>query len=392
MPDAVLRSSFCRTLFGAFITLISLNIYGNGEQAEAAKAGKCAAIPQYVFGWQFVDEPCNFKPRGGTSTGNSTTKDLTPSPHWLKLQSEDKDKFERDRQAILAMSGYFRVGFDFIETMGFTENYTPAAPYRSWGTEMVIVVDNEPEFISLQHIMVMYFVGEDGTISEPMVMKHWRQDWEYEKPSEFVYTGNNVWRKHELTGQDIEGTWSQSVYQVDDSPRYESHGKWQHKGNRSEWISELTWRPLPRRESSVRQDYQILEGINKHIILPDGWVQEEENYKLVINETGKPASQAPYLAKELGIARYERIKDHDFTPGEAYWEATSSFWRNVREVWSSLIADNTSIEINKQADGKFMFMPFFDYAQSVSESAPVDPSTEQQKIRNMLAPFTEPAR
>ena len=139
----------------------------------------------------------------------------------------------------------------------------------------------------------------------------------------------------------------------------------------------------------MRQDYQILEGINKHIILPDGWVQEEENYKLVINDAGKPA---PYLAKELGIARYERIKDHDFTPGEAYWEATSSFWRNVREVWSSLIADNTSIEINKQADGKFMFMPFFDYAQNVSTNAPFDPSTEQQKIRNMLAPFTEPAR
>tara|TARA_Y100001968_G_scaffold24746_1_gene19364 strand:+ start:26591 stop:27766 length:1176 start_codon:yes stop_codon:yes gene_type:complete len=375
-----------KTLLSAllFLTLSACaqNIESTEETIET-----CSQESQYVFGWQFIAERCDFLPRGGTSRGSKTYADHTPSKHWQALQSSDIHKHEKDRQAILSMSGYYRVSFDFIETMGFTQGYAPSRPYRSWGTEFVEVIENENNFISLQHIMVMYFTDNEGNVSEPMVMKHWRQDWHYEKPTEFIYMGNSLWQQHDLNKNDIAGTWAQSVFQVDDSPRYESHGQWHHNGNRSEWISKVTWRPLPRREGSVRNDYQVLEGVNKHIILPNGWVQEEENFKLVVDENGKPDAKTPYLAKELGIARYERIKDHDFSPGEQYWQKAAPYWQDVRAVWHELVDEHSAIEINKTVDGKFMFMPFFERAQQIVDGSDYDSAQERKNIKSALAPF-----
>ena len=68
------------------------------------------------------------------------------------------------------------------------------------------------------------------------------------------------------------GAWSQTVYQVDDSPRYGSLGRWVHSDEASIWEGGDAWRPLPRREHSVRSDYQVLAGRNRHTILPTGWV------------------------------------------------------------------------------------------------------------------------
>ncbi len=74
------------------------------------------------------------------------------------------------------MAGSYRVSFDFIETTGLGENYQPPRPYFSWATERVSVLANEPKFISLQHTLVMEFVGKDGKVQGPFTMKHWRQD------------------------------------------------------------------------------------------------------------------------------------------------------------------------------------------------------------------------
>ena len=41
----------------------------------------------------------------------------------------------------------------------------PSRPYQSWGTEFVFLATVTEDFISLQHIMVMYFKninGDDG--------------------------------------------------------------------------------------------------------------------------------------------------------------------------------------------------------------------------------------
>lgn len=355
---------------------------------EAKKQPECNVSNQFTFSWQFLKQ-CKMQPRGGTSKGNKIVLDPSVNDAWLAIQEEGISAFEKDRRAILAMVGAYRVSFDFIEIAGYVPGFVPSKPYQSWGTEYVYVAEDNAEFISLQHIMVMFMQQENGSISEPMVMKHWRHDWEYEKRSQFVYAGHRRWEKSKQKSKDVKGTWSQAVYQVDDSPRYESFGKWQHNANVSSWLSGKTWRPLPRRESSVRNDYHVLEGKNRHTILPSGWVQEQENLKLVLDEQGQAIKELPYLAKELGIARYERIIEHDFSAGEQYWNKSKQYWSDVRSVWDDLIDSNNSLVIHKKANNQYMFMPFFNKAQEIVDGEQYQSSPGKKIIRETLVPFIE---
>ena len=328
-------------------------------QAEEQVAAECPT-PQYVFSWN-LSGPCFDAPRGGTTRGAPVTLLAEPSAAWKALQAPGLSAFERDRRAILAMTGGYRASFEFVETMGFRADYSPAQPYQSWGTEYVYVVEGRGDFISLQHIMVMRFQRDDGSVSEPMVMKHWRQDWQYEGRELLVYVGRDGWQNQRISRADAKGRWVQSVYQVDDSPRYASVGRWQHTGSFSAWESGVTWRPLPRRESSVRNDYQVLEGVNRHVILPTGWVQEEENLKLTLDDNGQPVS---YLAKELGNNRYQRIIDFDFSAGDRYWRETGPYWQVVRQQWAGLIESHPRFSLHKLKQGKPLFAALFELADT----------------------------
>lgn len=373
------------TLLGTLSIVASANTFAYEKQE---KQTDCDVTRQFTFSWSLM-EKCNMKPRGGSSKGVKSVVDPEPHPGWLSLQEEGLSQFEKDRKAILAMAGPYRVSFDFLEIEGYTTDYEPSRPYQSWGTEYVYVAEDKGDFISLQHIMVMYFQEEDGSVSEPMVMKHWRQDWQYENQTQFVFTGQSEWQQKQYTANDVKGTWSQSVFQVDDSPRYASFGKWEHHANFSSWKSGTTWRPLPRREGSVRDDYHVLQGTNRHTILPSGWVQQEENLKMVLNDNGELHQTTPYLSKELGIARYERIVDHDFAPGDAYWEKSGPFWSDVRYVWNKMMQENDSMVIHKKANGQFMFMPMFNKAQAVADGAEYNSEEGRKAIQAMLAPYIQ---
>jgi hypothetical protein len=334
------------------------------EPADAA-AKDCTGGQRYTFSWNLQGD-CAPAPRGGTSTGTPVTLDPEPHPGWVRLQDKNLTDKERDRAAILAMAGPYRAGFEFLETIGYTPGFKADRPYQSWGTEYIYVLEDRPDFISLQHIMVMFFVM-DGKVNGPMVMKHWRQDWQYEKRDILAYAGNNTWRREALTLEQARGTWAQAVWQVDDSPRYESYGRWEHKPNFSTWRSALTWRPLPRREHTVRDDYEVLEGYNIHTIVPTGWVQEEENYKVKLDDAGHPEGNRPYLSKELGVNRYERIKGFDFSAGDRYWEKTGHFWRIVREEWQRIIDEHASFRLRENVEEVPLYASLFDYAARLEQ-------------------------
>lgn len=358
------------------------------EYGEAKRDQDCDQLRQFTFSWQFIDQ-CGMQPRGGTSRGAPLALDPEPQPGWLVLQDEGLSNFQRDREAILAMAGPYRTTFDFLEILGFRPGFEPAAPYQSWGTEYVYVIEDREDFISLQHIMVMVYQDEDGEISEPMVMKHWRQDWEYEQADILVYAGNGKFERKRYSDEEVAGSWAQSVYQVDDSPRYAAIGKWQHLPNFSTWDSEETWRPLPRRESSVRDDYDVLIGENIHTIAPHGWVHEQANYKVVLNDAGDLAGDRPYLAKELGVNRYRRVKDFDFSPGDRYWQLTAPFWEDVRQEWEDIIANNDSFVLKDTVDGVPLFSPLFSYAQEVYAQESYDSAAGRDFIAEVLDSYVE---
>ena len=312
---------------------------------------------QYVFGWGMVPHELAV-PIGGTTRGSEVvyTKPKTPIPEGVK------PNFEKDRDAILSLAGQFKVDFHFMEVLGLTDTYKPRRSYNSWGTEHVQILEDTGKFISLQHTLVMYFEGDDGP-SVPMVMKHWRQDWQYEDKTIFAYQGDLTWLKESYSNDDVEGTWSQAVFQVDDSPRYEVQGTWEHRGNMSRWVSRLDSRPLPRREFSQRSDYEMLEGEHQITLTPTGWVHEQSNLKRVKSSTS--SSLPKYLSKEIGINRYERIDFPNLEgPSNEYWLKSGEYWKAVRKTWDTLRNERNKIELLAKVDGQSQYMYHFVNAES----------------------------
>ena len=337
---------------------------------------------QYTFSWMFT-EAGTMRPRGGTTSGPQVQLDRRTSEAFSNLQAPKLDVKERDRRAILAMAGDYRTSFDFIETVGFTEGYQPRAPYQSWGTERVYVVANEPEFVSLQHIIVMHFVDDDGFESDAMVVKHWRQDWQYEDAEVHDFQGRGAFLRRTLDPASREGAWTQTVYQVDDSPRYEAAGRWIHAPGVSYWQSDDRRRPLPRREFSVRDDYEALYGSHRITITPAGWTQEEDALKLVLDENNRPSSSQPYLAREAGLSRYDRVLNYDFSAGDDYWQDTGVFWSRVRQYWNALYKAESEFSFVKSVEGMPMFMALFGMAEEKFESV----ADMDEAIAALLAPY-----
>ncbi|MDE2366658.1 MAG: hypothetical protein KGM95_06970, partial [Betaproteobacteria bacterium] len=170
--------------------------------------------------------------------GKSASSDYPTVERPVAGCAAGENPFDCDRRAILAMSGEYEVQFKFDETVILMPGYERKSPKRSMGFEFVVLVEDTGRRISLQHILVM-----GNTIT-----KHWRQDWVYESPTRWVYTGNQHFELRERDPAGISGTWTQFVYEVNDAPRYSGNGKWNHRYGVSTWTSDRTWRPLPRRE------------------------------------------------------------------------------------------------------------------------------------------------
>jgi len=343
---------------------------------------------RYVFAWPFVDTE-SMAPRGGTTEGPPVETVTETTEAFERLREDGLSKFERDRRAILAMAGTYRVSFDFLEIVGFAPGFEPAEPYRSWGTEHVYVVGDDAERISLQHVLIMSIIGDEGEVRGPFVTKHWRQDWTWHDPEVHAYRGFGTWARETLSEAERAGHWSQTVWQVDDSPRYAAWGEWRHTPERSWWESDETWRPLPRREFSVRDDYDALIGTNTHIVLPTGWVQEEHNVKAKLAEPGEVETR---LAREIGIARYERIRDFDTAPGDDYWQATSAFWREVRGYWQRAMEADDRIRLNSEVGGQKMFEPLFERARAIADGAEFTADANRKFIEDSIDAYRVDAR
>ena len=331
--------------------------------AQVARTDGPSDAP-YVFAWPFI-ETSGMSPRGGSTKGAPVSLERAPTPAWQALQNPQSSARERDRAAILAMAGEYRVSFDFLETVVFEAPFQPAKPYRSWATEKVYVIEDSQDAISLQHILEMFVVDAAGKQQGPFVQKHWRQDWAYQPASIYAYQSGDRWARVDVSKSEREGRWSQSVFQVDDSPRYASIGRWEHTPTFSAWTSARTSRPLPRREKSAGVDYDRLSAINRHTILPLGWVHEEDNLK-----TTDDSGQTSARAREIGMNRYQPIKDFDFRAADEYWAATAPFWRDVRIAWSERFAEHAQLDIRKKCNGTSAYMTFFGFAEKLRGNTP----------------------
>jgi len=267
--------------------------------------------------------------------------------------AQNDEKFEQDRAAILAMAGDYRVTFDFTETVSFVEDYEIKDKYVTGAHESVRVIEDTGDFISLQHILV---VGGD----EGVPIKHWRQDWRYEPDTLLTFVGGNAWRKENVSAAKSAGKWSQTVYQVDDAPRYGALAAWSHANGVSEWEPPSAWRPLPRRDATKRDDYHAINAVNRHAITPDGWVHEQDNSKLIL--TGEPR----LLVREVGVNTYLKSDEYDVAVADEYWAKTHDYWAGVRNMWTAMEASHDAFGLTIQGEPEELYMKLLTIADNVA--------------------------
>lgn len=278
----------------------------------------------------------------------------------------------RDRAAILRMAGTFDVTFDFDETDALTPGYTPHTSETTDAREVVLVLEDSPHLVSLQHVLLL----RDGG-GEVIPQKHWRQDWRFEDTRLLEFQGHGTWQRRDLPPSAVKCTWSQAVFEVSDAPRYESFGRWTHTANESAWTSAPTWRPLPRREYTKRSDYDVLVGTNRHVITADGWRHEQDNVKHVL------ASRSD-LVRERGLNRYVRAELSGADVVRAYMNDTARFWSAVRAEWADLEAKSPRLTLAFEVDKKQLYEHLFPLAEELEKSPP---DVQRAKAHDAIAPY-----
>lgn len=282
--------------------------------------------------------------------------------------------FEQDRKAILSMAGKYNVTFRFHETQSLTPDYQiTKKKYEESAHELVKVIEDTGKKITLQHLLIV----DNGV--DTTVVKHWAQEWRYEDNQILEYQQDRTWIKKAIPIEKTKDTWTQYVTQVDGSPRYEGIGKWTHVAETSEWMSNQTPRPLPRREYSKRSDYDVLLAYNHHIITPTGWVHSQTNSKLV-----KRDAKQKVLCLESGFNTYQKAPDYDFTPAEKYWEDHVKHWLPIHTFWNNLVENNNTISYTTESNGQSM-------RKALRALMPTEntPAPTQEQVNTTLKPFTK---
>ncbi|MEO1304983.1 MAG: DUF6607 family protein [Pseudomonadota bacterium] len=316
-----------------------------------------------------------------TVATESATTTLVEAPTSIVVETTDEAvssaNFEQDRDAILAMVGDYKVTFDFTETVSFVEGYELKEPKLSGGHESVRIVEDRGDYISLQHLLV---VGSDES---PYVVKHWRQDWQYEPARVLTFIGGNAWEWKDVPASERAGTWSQTVYQVDDSPRYGAVGSWDYEDGIAEWTPPKEWRPLPRRDMTTRDDYHAVDAVNRHAITPWGWVHEQDNSKLMLHDEPK------VLVREVGVNTYRKFDDYPVAAADEYWAATETYWAGVRDEWNKVEAEHDRFAISIEGETTALYMPLLMLASEVkSGEKEVEPALAE--VRDVIAEFVTP--
>lgn len=269
------------------------------------------------------------------------------------LFSQSKKK--RDRNAIKEMGGCFEVTFNFAETFNYSKepDYKPSKTKTDKALEWAQIIVDDKNKISIQHLLQV------GNPTKPHIVKHWRQDWIYQNQDLYIYAGNNNWDYTKKTKREVRKQWTQKVYQVDDSPRYEGSGTWVHVDGKSYWENK-TNAPLPRREYTKRSDYNITSRGNRHEITNYGWVHDQNNDKVL-----RANNKDEIIAKEKGYNTYVKVADNKCKAAQDWWSKNSDKWQLVRNKWDEVYNRNNNLSLKKKVDNKLLYKYLFskDYSR-----------------------------
>ncbi|MFK8294713.1 DUF6607 family protein [Capnocytophaga canimorsus] len=229
----------------------------------------------------------------------------------ISFLGEAKAQNKKDIKAIKSMCGCYEVTFRYAETFqyGADSTYVPSKSSRSKALEWVELIEDNKKKLVLQHLLVV------GKRDKQHVIKHWRQDWIYQNTDLLKYIKDNEWSSYSLPKSAVKGQWTQKVYQVDDSPRYEQTATWVHVDGKSFWESEAD-APMPRREQEIRNDYNVLLRRNQHEITNYGWLHQQDNDKVLRRDDKDDL----VIAQERGYNTYKKVADEKCKAAQEFWQ------------------------------------------------------------------------
>ncbi|RZK56804.1 MAG: hypothetical protein EOO87_04565 [Pedobacter sp.] len=274
---------------------------------------------------------------------------------FIAFTANAQNKIDQDREAIKALAGFYKVTFNYAETFSPDDDYKFHDRHRSSAKEWAVILEDSPKKIVIQHLLVMR--------GDSMIIKHWREDWTYEDPSILVFDKEDTWKNVTLSAAETKGKWTQKVFQVDDSPRYQAIGTWVHVDGKHQWQSNAD-SPLPRREHSERNDYNVLNRGNNLYLTKDGWMFEQDNKKVIRSANGDKV-----LAMEKGLEQFIKTDPKSFGYAQTWWKQQENFWKDARATWDDIFATNKVIKLVPKVDNKLLYEQFFALGnQSVKEN------------------------
>ncbi len=280
---------------------------------------------------------------------------------------------QNGKKNVDALCGCFSVEFKYAETFAPDPNYKyHEREYIDGGTELSLPIEESDKKIVIQHLLV---------ITDSIIVKHWREEWTYENPELWVYQGNKTWKKTMLKPEEVKGKWTQTVWEVSDEPRYQGFSQFINLDGKTIWQS-TTDAPLPRREYSVRDDYNILNRTNRLNITDSGYIHEQENKKIIRSN----GTVDKLLVEEKGINSYKRLNPAACNAAKVYWEKNKDYWQKVRTVWSNYIKNTNTVHLQTKIEGKllheYLMVLAKDYAAGKIAPADID-----QKITTEINRF-----
>lgn len=244
------------------------------------------------------------------------------------------------REMVDKLCGCFEVDFKYAETFAPDAAYKYHDREETGGVaELALPIEISDKKVVIQHLLV---------VSPKMIVKHWREEWTYENPVIWKYEGDKVWVKKTVPAEQVKGKWTQTVWEVSDEPRYQGFSQFVNLDGKTIWQSS-TDAPLPRREYTIRSDYNILKRTNRISFNDSGYLHEQDNQK-IIRANGKDK----LLVEEKGLNTYKKLADKECAVATEYWEKNKEYWSVVRKVWEDYISKVNRIELKTKVEGKML--------------------------------------
>jgi hypothetical protein len=243
-------------------------------------------------------------------------------------------------KAVNKLCGCFEVDFKYAETFSPNPDYKYHERDETGATaELALPIEVSDKKIVIQHLLI---------VSPTVIVKHWREEWTYENPVIWKYKADRTWVKETVPAEQVKGKWTQTVWEVADEPRYQGFSQFVDLDGKTIWQN-TTDAPLPRREYSVRSDYNILKRTNRMNITDSGYLHEQDNQKIIrANGTDQ------LLVEEKGLNTYKRINEKECAAAKTYWEKNGAYWGKVRKIWADYINTHSSISLKNKIDDKFL--------------------------------------